>query len=235
MDSNIIPFFSIAIPTYGYNGKGTEFLEFSLDKISNQTFTDFEVVISDHSVDKTIENVCIRWSNNINLKYFRNEIGRGVISPNINVAMKNCKGSWIKILFQDDFLFNDKSLEIQKNFIEKTPKVHWFFSEFYHSNTGYDFYRHYIPQWTEDNWTGNNLLGCPSGLTLKNENIILFDEKLNWLMDCDYYKRMYTVYGKPLTLNEVTVVNRTWGERLTDTIDQKTKDIELEILTKKYA
>lgn len=229
------PFFSIAIPTYGYGGRGTDFLEFSFEKISNQTFSEFEVVISDHSIDETIQNVCERWSNRFEINYIKNENGRGIISPNINVAMKNCRGRWIKILFQDDFFFNYKSLENQKNFIDTNQEVVWFFSEFYHSNTGYDFYKHYIPSWTDDNWTGNNLLGCPSGLTLKNENLIFFDENLNWLMDCEYYKRMYTLNGKPSILNEITVVNRTWGNRLTDTISQETKEKELQKLNSLYA
>lgn len=229
------PFFSIAIPTYGYDGKGIEFLEFSFEKISNQSFTDFEVVISDHSIDDTISKVCEKWSTKLNLKYFINEKGRGVISPNINHAMKNCSGKWIKILFQDDFFYNYQTLETQKMFIETNPNCYWFFSEFYHSNTGTDFYRHHIPLWTDDNWLGNNLLGCPSGLTIKNENIIFFDNDLNWLMDCEYYKRMYNIHGEPLILNKITIVNRTWGSRLTDTITQEQKDKEYNFMIEKYA
>ena len=234
MDTNIKPYFSIAIPTYGYNGKGSDFLNFSLDRINKQTYKNLEIVISDHSVDNTIEDLCVHWSEKLNIKYFRNEIGRGIISPNINFAIKNCIGNYIKILFQDDFLFDENSMEKQKKFIESN-KPNWFFSQFYHSNTGHDFYRHYIPIWTDDNWTGNNLLGCPSGLTIKNENILLFDENLNWLMDCDYYKRMFIKYGKPLILNEITVVNRTWGNRLTDTIQVDLKVKEFNILREKYA
>ena len=51
------PFFSISIPTYGYNGKGVEFLEHNLSILENQIFKDFEVIISDHSTDSTIKDV----------------------------------------------------------------------------------------------------------------------------------------------------------------------------------
>lgn len=234
MDTNVTPFFSIAIPTYGYNGKGTEFLDFSLQKIYSQTFSDYEVVISDHSTDDTIKNLCSEWSGKILIKYYRNEKGRGIISPNINFAMNNCDGKYIKILFQDDFLFDENSLSVQKKFIEENNPI-WFFSNFYHSNTGYDLYRHFIPKWTDDNWTGNNLLGCPSGLTIKNQELVFFDENLNWLMDCDYYKKMFIKYGEPLILNKTTVVNRTWGNRLTDTISEELKIKEYQILKQKYA
>lgn len=229
------PFFSIAIPTYGYNGRGSEFLEFSLKIINNQTFKDFEVVISDHSTDDTILNVVNKWKNKLTLKYQKNENGRGIISPNINNAMTLCEGKWIKILFQDDFLYNEKSLEIQHNFITTSDEnLKWLMTKFYHSNDGVTFYRLYHPIWNDRIWTGNNTMGCPSGLTLKNENLIFFDEELNWLMDCDYYQKMFLKYGTPKILDEITVVNRTWGNRLTDTTPQSLKDKEFLLLKERY-
>jgi hypothetical protein len=234
-DLNKNVFFSIAIPTYGYNGKGSEFLEFSFEKLNSQTFKNFEIVISDHSTDDTIKDICDKWKEKLNIIHFFNENGRGVISPNINESMKNCKGQWIKILFQDDFLFDENSLQKQHDYILQNQNLKWFFTQFYHSNNGINFYRHYFPQWNSNVWSGNNTLGCPSGLTLKNNDLIFFDENLNWLMDCDFYQRMFLKYGEPSVLNEITVVNRTWGNRLTDTISEQQKYNEFLIVSKKYA
>jgi dTDP-4-dehydrorhamnose reductase len=228
------PFFSITIPAYGYNGKGSEFLEHSLKIISNQTFKDYEVIISDHSTDNTIKDICDRWKDKLNIIHFFNERGRGIISPNINECMKNCNGEWIKILFQDDFIFDKNSLQKQYDYIKRNTNLIWFFTQFYHSNDGVNYYNHYYPRWNSTVWTGNNTLGCPSGLTLKNNDLIFFDENLNWLMDCDFYQRMFLKYGEPSVLNEITVVNRTWGSRLTDTIPQSLKDKEFNILKLKY-
>ena len=55
--------------------------------------------------------------------------------------MLNCSGKYIKVLFQDDFLYNEKSLEIQYNFIKNNRDVEWFMTKFYHSNDGITFYR----------------------------------------------------------------------------------------------
>jgi len=233
-DLNNTKFFSIAIPTYGYNGKGSEFLEFSFEKLYSQTFKNFEIVISDHSTDNTIKDICDKWEDKLNIVHFFNERGRGIISPNINESMKNCKGQWIKILFQDDFLFDESSLQKQYNYITQTQNLTWFFTEFYHSNDGNNFYNHYYPKWNDTIWSGNNTLGCPSGLTLKNNDLVFFDENLNWLMDCDYYQTMFLKHGKPSVLNEITVVNRTWGNRLTDTISEKIKKDEFLIVNEKY-
>lgn len=238
------PFFSIAIPTYGYNGRGGEFLEFSLDIISKQTFTDYEVVLSDHSTDDTIKDIYEKWSEKINIIYVRNEHGRGIISPNINNAMRLCSGKWIKVLFQDDFLYDENSLQIQFNFIQENKEIFWLMSTFYHSEDGKNFKRLYKPEWNELIWSrvgesydANNTMGCPSGMTLKNEkeNLIFFDEDLNWLMDVDFYKKMSIKYGSPKILNQITVVNRIWGSRLTDTIGKDLKIKELNLLNERYA
>lgn len=229
------PFFSIAIPTYGYNGRGSEFLDFSFNILSKQTFNDFEVVISDHSTDDTILNVVKNWQNKFKIIYVKNEKGRGIISPNINNAMSICNGKWIKILFQDDFLYDENSLENQYNFIMNlNSNLKWLMTKFYHSNDGINFYRLYTPVWNNNIWTGNNTMGCPSGMTIKNEDLIYFDNGLNWLMDCDYYQKMFLKYGEPSILNKITVVNRTWGDRLTDTTPQSLKDKEFNELKKRY-
>jgi glycosyltransferase involved in cell wall biosynthesis len=232
MESN--NFFSIAIPTYGYGGKGIEFLNFSFEKLFSQTFKDFEIVISDHSTDNTIKDLCEQWKDKLNIKHEFNERGRGIISPNINESMKRCTGKWIKILFQDDFLYDEESLQKQFDFITKTENLVWFVTMFYHSNDGINFYRLYHPFWHPHIYTGNNTMGCPSGITIKNEDLIFFDEEMNWLMDCDYYQRMFLKHGEPKVLNEITVVNRTWGERLTDTTPQEVKDREYLMVVNKF-
>jgi GT2 family glycosyltransferase len=229
------PFFSIAIPAYGYNGKGVEFLRHNLDILSKQLFKDFEIVISDHSIDDTIENVYNEYKNELNIKYVKNDKGRGFISPNLNNSMKLCSGKWIKILFQDDFLFSEESLLTQYEILEANTEIKWLITTFYHSNDGFTFYNLYNPRYSENIWNGNNTLGNPSNLTLKNDDLIYFDEGLNWLVDCEYYYRMFLKHGKPTIIGPVTVVNRTHGNGLTNTTTQELKDKEFKILTEKYA
>jgi len=235
LDKELKPFFSIAIPTYGYGGKGVDFLEFSLEILNKQTFKDFEVILSDHSTDDTIKNVYEKWKDIMDITYVVNEKGRGIISPNINNAMRYCNGEWIKVLFQDDFLYDENSLQIQHSFITNNPDMVWLMTTFFHSEDGTTFHRKMKPSWNDLIWTGNNTMGCPSGMTMKNENLHFFDEELNWLMDVDYYKTMFDLYGQPKILDEITAVNRTWGNRLTDTIGQDLKDKEFEMLKLKYA
>ena len=229
------PFFSIAIPAYGYDGKGVEFLDYNFEKLSSQVFKDFEVVISDHSVDDTIKTICNKWNDKLNIKYYRNENGRGIISPNMNVAMKHSKGKWIKILFQDDFLYDENSLQNQYDILESNPEIKWLITTFYHSNDGVNFYNLYHPKLSDNIWNGTNTLGNPSNLTILNRDLIFFDEELNWHMDCEYYYRLFLKYGPPTIITPITVVNRTHGAGLTNTMPQEIKEKELKMLTERYA
>lgn len=228
LNDSLKPFFSIAIPAYGYNGKGRGFLEINFTILENQTFRDFEVVVADHSTDDTIKNLCDSWKSRLNIRYIRNDIGRGVISPNLNVALKNCKGKWIKMLFQDDFLYDDDSLDNTHNFIIDNPNTIWLATSFKHTEDGINLYREICPRWNDKMHIGHNSMGCPSVITIKNENILLFNENMNWLMDCEYYKRMYDIYGEPSIMDVFTVVNRTSEYRLTNTIpyEQKMNEVE---------
>lgn len=217
------------------HGKGGEFLSFNLSKILNQTYKNYEVVVSDHSVSNLIKDVCDHYSSlGMDVKYLKNDLNRGNSSSNINNAILQSNGEIIKILFQDDFFFHPQSLEdIVSQFSE--GGVNWLVTACCHSRDGVNFERDYYPQYTEDIMEGNNLISSPSVLSfLRDENITLFDEKLVWLMDCDIYKRLYLRYGDPLYLNSINVVNRTWDGQFNNHIPWEKKMWEIEYGRQKY-
>lgn len=233
--TKIKPFFSIAIPTYEMKGCGEEFLSFSLGKLHKQTFKDFEVIISDHSQDYIIEDLCNRWKENININYFKNNYKVGGSSPNINNAIKNSNGKWIKFLWQDDFLFNKESLETTKKNIDANENSFWFASACEHSNDGVNMYRPFYPSWNNDIHLGNNSISSPSVITIKNvDDKYYFNEDLIWLMDVEYYKRMYDKFGEPTYINEITVVNRTWSDSVSNTLSNEIKNKEVKLMSEKY-
>ena len=63
---------SVCISTYEMGGFGPSFLDQSLSILSRQTFKDFEVVISDQSLDDGIKNVCEKYQNILDIKYIKN-------------------------------------------------------------------------------------------------------------------------------------------------------------------
>jgi len=228
--------FSICIPTYEMKGHGTEFLIQNFIKIKNQTFKDFEVIISDHSQDNRIKRICEEWSNFMDIKYFKNLNDIGSSSANINYAINKANGEWIKIIFQDDFFYDENALLNINKFIENNKECKWLASACDHSNDGIVMYRKFHPKWNDKIYVGNNTLSSPSVVTLKNEtqNQNLFDKDLIWLMDVDFYQKLYIKYGEPYILNDITIVNRTWNERLSDTIPIERKNKEVEKMIERY-
>ena len=235
LDENLNkPFFSIAIPAYEANGRGVEFLEHSFNLFQNQTFTDFEVVVSDHSLNEDIKDLCDSWSDKLDIKYLKNFYRRGGSSPNINNAIKNSNGKWIKLLWQDDFLFNYESLEKLRTHIINNNTHSWFVTACEHSPDGHTMTQPHYPYWTEDIHLGNNRISSPSVVTIKNKEVLYFDEDLIWLMDVEYYKRMHNRYGEPSYFQTINVVNRVRNDGLTQTLSQEIKNKEVTLMRNKY-
>ena len=223
---------SIAIPCYEMKGVGAKFLDESLLKINNQTYKNIQVVISDHSINDDVKNICDKWSSKLQIKYLRNSENIGSSSSNINSAINNCDGEIIKILFQDDFLYDNYSIELIVNFFEDNDK--WLVTSCFHTNDGINVYNEHHPVWNDNIHLGVNTISSPSVLSIKNGIKERFDDDLIWLMDCDMYKKLYNEYGHPKILPAINVVNRLWGNRLSDTIPQSVKDNELIKMKLKY-
>jgi hypothetical protein len=235
MDNKVKPFFSIAIPTWEINGKGVEYLEYSFNILAQQTFKNFEVIISDHSEDNNIKDLCESWNSLMPILWNRNYYGRGKIAPNINNAIKNSNGLFIKILFQDDFLYNIDSLQIIYNNILKNQDKNWFITACVHTNDCTTMYDKMIPYYHDRIYAGINTISCPSVLTIKNiKDLPIFDESLNWLVDVEYYKRLYDLYGDPIIIDTICTVNRNAEIRTTNMITEKQKQEETQRVIKKY-
>lgn len=216
---------SVCIPTYEQGGKSGEYLRHSLDILKLQTFKDFEIVVSDDSVDNVVENLCKEYG----VKYSKNAIPLG-ISANTNKAMSMAKGKLIKILFMDDFLYNEDSLQ----YIADNFKGDWMVTACEHSRDGKTFERKFFPRYNQSIHTGYNTISSPSVLTVKRDGCLYFDETLSWLMDCDYYKRCHKKFGHPTILNTVTVVNRISDNQATNMLSNERKEYEVNLMKEKY-
>lgn len=216
---------SICIPTYEMGGKGPSFLAESFDILIKQTLTDFDIVISDNAEDGSIKKVCTEYAERLPIHYYKHE-GAKEMCANTNNAMQNATGSIIKILFMDDFLYDENSLKLIKdNF--NLEKDHWLATACTHTKDGKTFlHTHYA---TYNNYIhyGKNTIGAPSVVAVKNENLVFFDSQFKFtLQDCDYYKNLYKKFGEPKIINDVGVVIRLHKNSVTNT--QANADAQLE-------
>lgn len=222
---------SVVIPCYEMNDMGHIFLAQSLDKLVAQEFKDFEVIISDNSNNSLIENLCKEYSNKLDIKYFKNSI-RGS-SANTNNGIRHAKGELIKFLFQDDFLLNEYSLKIiDVNF---KPEDNWLITACETSFDGVTLIRPFYPMYNDAIHLGNNTISSPSVLTIRNKEPLMFDEKSMWLMDVDYYKRLYDKYGEPKIIDTIAVVNRIGSHQVSNSqITDNIIKFEYEYMKKKH-
>jgi len=228
-------FFSICIPTWEMRGTGTFYINYTFNILAQQTFTDFEIIISDNSINDDIKDLCEQWSELLNVKYLRNENGRGFISPNLNYGLKKCTGKYIKILFQDDFLYNINSLEKIYEYIIKNTDKQWIVNACTHTEDDIHTYNNIFPRYHDKIYLGQNTISCPSVLTIKNNSDMLFmDPSLIWLNDVDYYKRCYDKFGEPGIINDIITVNRIHPNSVTNSMTQEIINKEIEQLKNKY-
>ena len=83
------PKVSICIPTY----QQTDKLLTLFRTIEQQSFRDFEVIVSDDSIDNEVEDLC-KSDFNFNIQYHRNTPSKG--SPeNWNASISLAHGEWI--------------------------------------------------------------------------------------------------------------------------------------------
>jgi hypothetical protein len=189
------------------SGLGSVFLKQSFDILANQTFKDFDVIISDHSKNDLIEKLCNEYNGKLKINYYKNDENIGSSSANINNALDKADGKIIKILFQDDFLYNNDSLkEIVDNF--DLNNDNWLLTSSICTKDGINFLNPFYPKYNRFIQLGLNTISSPSVLAIKNKDHLLFDKNLIWLMDCDYYKMCFNKFGQPKILKEINVVNR---------------------------
>lgn len=199
---------SIAVPTWECNGKGAEFLDDLLRTIDIQYFKNFEVVISDHSINDAVYNKVKEFDSKFLIKYIKNSNNRGSSPANLNNAIDNCSGDVIKIMFQDDFFYDDEALDKIYYTLIDSDKM-WLLNGTNHTeDNGNSFYWELFPTFNDNLLRGVNTISSPSVLAFKKQSSLRFDSNLIYFMDIDYYYGMREKYGDPIFYNDVLVTNR---------------------------
>ena len=206
---------SIAIPTFEYKGRGTEFLDFLFRTIEIQTFKDFEVVVSDHSKDDKLFNIIENFKYKFDIRYIKNNNDLNNGPANTNNALRNCSGDIIKIMFQDDFFYDRDALhKIYDSFDDEHD---WLVCGSNHTkDNGNSFFRDFYPRWNKKIIKGVNSISSPSVMAAKKKvfDQIKFDESLVMMMDCEIYYHIKKEFGEPIYLHNVLVSNRVHTDQI---------------------
>lgn len=212
-----MPKISIAIPAYIKDETDLSYLKESFDRITQQSFDDYEVVVSDNSSNDLVENLCNEYQDKFSLIYKKNLDHIGM-SANSNVAMDLCGGEYIKILHCDDLLFSSDALKLIVKVLDDSNK-HWLVNGFNHTYDSINFFDQRIPKYPDHLLVGNNLLGCPTNVTIKNKDIEYFDINVSTSMDHEWYHRIRMKYGMPFILENTLTTSRLHNNNTTSKLN----------------
>jgi len=116
-----------------YNGEKT--IKKTLNSILEQTFTDFEVIISDNNSSDKTQKICQEHSNKyFNIKYFKQEKNIGGFN-NFKFVLNSANSEYFVWLAADDWwepTFLEKNvsaLESNNNFVGSISKINYYDAE----------------------------------------------------------------------------------------------------------
>ncbi|GAA4781407.1 hypothetical protein GCM10023231_06150 [Olivibacter ginsenosidimutans] len=113
------PLVSVALCTYN----GAKYLKDQLTTISNQTYTNLEIVIvDDHSSDETVSIIKSHMENDTRIKLWINDSNVGV-NKSFKIAIDECQGDFIAIADQDD-LWAQEKIKIQMDLIGDSSLIY---------------------------------------------------------------------------------------------------------------
>ncbi len=188
--------FSICIPVY----KNVQFLKRLLDSTLSQSFTDFEIVITDDSPDDSVQQWLKGSFNDSRIRYYRNAAPLGT-PENWNEGIRRAKGEWIKLMHDDDWFDSSDALKI---FLAATQSSNS--KVFFSAYTNY-----FLNKQTKEQvncpkmrWQmvkanpaalyARNIIGPPSVILVHRSVAEEYDNRLKWLVDIEFYIRLMQHY-----------------------------------------
>ena len=199
---------SICIPAY----KNAGFLNRLLDSIAIQAYKDYEVIITDDSPDDEVKTFVSNYSKIKNLRYFKNTAQLGT-PKNWNEGISKAMGSWIKIMHDDDWFVDENSLQTFIDVTNERPTATVVYSAYVNIENGRTksisarpaLFRRIAFKLNPFSIVSTNFIGPPSVVLHKNNAQFVYDDKLKWLVDLEFYARYFEaskmIYCKKALLN----------------------------------
>lgn len=188
------PFISICTPSY----KRKDYIERLLNSLLEQTYTNFEVIITDNTPDDSISDTIKPYLKKLNIHYHKND-PPGNMASNWDRSIELARGEWIKILHDDDWLARKDSLQVFAEKAKQTSKKIIFCNyvtieegsahQTFHKSASIEEIRSIAKN--PYRFFVKNLIGPPSNMLIHNSlKEHKFDNRLIWLIDIDYYIRL---------------------------------------------
>ena len=186
------PFISICVPTY----KRADLLKRLFESILTQSFTNFEIVITDNSDDDSVKLLSESFSNRLPIRYHKN-IPAVSMGENWNLNISKAQGQWIKMMHDDDWFASPHTLQTFANHTRSNKK--FLYSSFF---AAYDDGRKELKRFGPQSiffklllrypevLFAENIIGPPTVTMIHSSVKEEYDIRLKWRVDIDYYIRV---------------------------------------------
>jgi glycosyltransferase involved in cell wall biosynthesis len=217
------PLISICIPAY----KRVVYLQRLLKSIAQQQYRDYEIILTDDSPDGVVQDLVTSFQDQLPIVYYKNPNSLGT-PENWNEGIRRAKGTWIKIMHDDDWFERPDSLGQFVSAVQAHPNVNFIFSAYNNVYENDGAKKEVRVSALQQNllkrslWylLGENYIGNPSCTLFRNQKEIYFDPGFKWVVDFEFYIRYLSRFGgwhyidEPLVnvgMNDSQVTTYTFG------------------------
>jgi glycosyltransferase involved in cell wall biosynthesis len=198
---------SICVTTYNRGHS----LALTIDSILNQTYTDFELIISDDNSQDNTQIICEDFcKKDSRVKYYRN-ITNLKMPGNLNNAISKAKGTYIANLHDGD-IYRPDLIEQWYNSLHKYPEALFVFNQYNWLDESGKFklkYDHHLEEVNDGKvlmeYFLNTLSSAPWGTVMAKrkayDDFGLFDAEYGFISDVEMWLRL-GLHGKVCYVNE---------------------------------
>lgn len=199
------PLISICIPAY----KRVRKLQRLLRSIAEQTYHNYEIVITDDSPDDSVKRLVAQHVN-MPIRYFHNTPALGT-PANWNHGISLAAGEWIKLMHDDDWFRTPESLQ---RLVDKTGEGKRFIFSRYANvfEDGKEQFPRFPRPWRNRiiafpvTLLAQNVIGPPSVTLIHSSIKEIYDIRMKWRVDIDFYIRLLLI-EKEFACAEEPLVN----------------------------
>lgn len=184
------PFISICIPARNR----VHLLRRLLDSVAGQSFRDFEVIITDNSDDDAVKKLAARYPE-LTIRYYLNH-PKTEMGGNWNAALEKARGTWLKLIHDDDW-FTDQDSLARFAEIAKNTKAGFVFCSYYNvaeetnekqwvRASGWQLARLRLSAFS---LLTNNVIGPPSVTLVRRDTLLPYRAHMKWVVDVEGYIR----------------------------------------------
>lgn len=169
-----------------------------LNSILEQTFHDYEIIITDDSPDDGVQDLVKNYSNYRNIRYYKNHPSLGT-PENWNASIRYATGKWIKLMHNDDWFSSKDALMRFVRATEQYPAKDFFFAAFQNITeiTGgrqivkCNLYDLLFLRLSPLHLFRRVYVGNPSCTLIRNGLNMYYDNRFKFVVDFEYYIRCF--------------------------------------------